>query len=49
MINVVNHWYRLPRDMVYATSLKPFKFRLDGALSDLILLWMSLFAAGELD
>ncbi|KFV22404.1 hypothetical protein N340_05912, partial [Tauraco erythrolophus] len=35
-MRVVKHWNRLPRDMVDASSLKTFKVRLDGALSNLI-------------
>ncbi|KFR12899.1 hypothetical protein N306_05715, partial [Opisthocomus hoazin] len=33
---VVKHWNRLPREAVEAPSLKTFKARLDGALSNLI-------------
>ncbi|KFP18194.1 hypothetical protein Z169_01380, partial [Egretta garzetta] len=33
---VVKHWNRLPREVVEAPSLKAFKARLDGALSNLI-------------
>ncbi|KFR05653.1 hypothetical protein Y956_02773, partial [Nipponia nippon] len=35
-MRVVNHWNRLPREMVDAPSLETFKARLDGALSNLI-------------
>jgi len=44
----VRHWNRLPREVVDALSLESLKVRLDGALSKLIELWMSLFTAGEL-
>jgi len=36
MIRVVKHWHRLLREVVDALSLKTFKVRLDGALSNLI-------------
>jgi len=39
------HWNRLPREVVDAPSLESFKARLDGALSNLILLKMSLLTA----
>ncbi|KFW68897.1 hypothetical protein AS28_07577, partial [Pygoscelis adeliae] len=35
-LRVVKHWHRLPREVVDAPSLEPFKVRLDGALSNLI-------------
>jgi len=49
MIGVVKHWDRLPRAVVAAPSLETFKARLDGALSNLIQLKMSLLIAGGLD
>jgi len=39
----------LPREVVEAPSLETFKTRLDGALSNLISLAVSLIAAGGLD
>ncbi|KFW66679.1 hypothetical protein AS28_14386, partial [Pygoscelis adeliae] len=35
-LRVVNHWHRLPREVVDAPSLETFQVRLDGALSNLI-------------
>ncbi|KFV91937.1 hypothetical protein N327_13911, partial [Fulmarus glacialis] len=35
-VRVVNHWNRLPREVVDAPSLEVFKARLDEALSNLI-------------
>ena len=35
-MRVVNHWHRLPGEMVDAPSLETFKVRLDRALSNLI-------------
>jgi len=35
-IRVVNHWNRLPREVLEAPSLETFKARLDGALSNLV-------------
>jgi len=45
-MRVVKHWHRLPREVVDAPSLEIFKARLDGALSNLIELKMSLLIAG---
>jgi len=36
IMRVVRHWNRLPREAVDAPSLKVFKARLDGALSNLV-------------
>ena len=35
-VRVVGHWNMLPREVVNAPSLEPFKARLDGALSNLV-------------
>jgi len=45
MIRVVKNWNRLPRKVVDAPSLEIFKARLDGALSNLVWLKMSLLTA----
>jgi len=47
-MRVVKHWNRLPREAVEAPSLETFKARLDGALSNLVLLKISLLTAGGL-
>ena len=47
-MRVVKHWHRLPRELVNVPSLKTFQARLDGALSNLIQLKMSLLTAGKL-
>ena len=47
-MRVVEPWPRLPREVVNAPSLEMFKARLDGALSTLIPLKMSLLTAGGL-
>ena len=47
-IRVVKHWHRLSREVAEAPSLETFKARLDGALSNLIELKMSLPTAGGL-
>jgi len=44
----VKHWNRLPREVVDAPSLEAFKVRLDGVLSNLVWLKMSLLTAGGL-
>ncbi|KFV56880.1 hypothetical protein N341_04951, partial [Tyto alba] len=36
MMSMVKHWQRFPREVVDAPSLKTFKIKLDGALSNLI-------------
>ncbi|KFO57480.1 hypothetical protein N302_03524, partial [Corvus brachyrhynchos] len=36
IVRVVRHWNRMPREAVDAPSLKMFKARLDGALSNLV-------------
>ena len=42
------HWHRLPRGVVDAPTLETFKVRLDGDLSNLMQLKMSLSIAGRL-
>jgi len=48
-VRVVKHWNRLPRKIVEAPSLETFEVRLNGALSNLTKLEMSLLIAGVLD
>jgi len=48
MIQVVKHWMRLPREVVEAPSLEPFKVGLDGTLNNLIQLKIFLLTAGWL-
>jgi len=48
-LRVVKHWHRLPREVGDAPSLGRLKARLDGALSKVIQLKMSLLIAGRLD
>jgi len=43
---VVKHWHRFPREVVNAPPLETFQARLDGALSNLTQLKMSLLTAG---
>jgi len=47
-MRLVRRWNRLPREVVEAQSLETFKVRLDGALSHLVWLKMSLLTAGRL-
>jgi len=49
MMRVVRHWHRLPRETVAAPSLKVFQARLDGALSNLVSLKLSLPVAAGLE
>lgn len=37
IVRVVMHWNKLPREVVLALSLKIFKTRVDGTLSNLVL------------
>jgi len=46
MLRLVKPWHRLPTEVVDAPSLGTFKVRLDGALSNLAWLKMSLLTAG---
>jgi len=45
-MRVVRAWHRLPSKVVDAPSLKAFQARLDGALSNLVWVEMSLLTAG---
>jgi len=47
-MRVVKHCHRLPREVVEAPSLETFQARLDGALSNLVWVEMSLLTAGGL-
>jgi len=46
---IVKHWNRLPREVVDSPSKQALKVRIDGALTNLILLLVFLFIAGELN
>ena len=46
---LVRYLHRLPREMVGARSLETLKVRLDGALSNLVKLYVSLFITAELE
>jgi len=48
-VRVVKRWLRLPREVVDAPFLGTFQARLDGALSSLVQLKMSLLTVGGLD
>jgi len=48
-VRVVKLWHRLPREVVDVPSLETFEVRLDGALSNLVWLKMSLLTTGGLD
>jgi len=48
-VRVVRPWPRFPREVVNAHSLGTFQARLNGALSNLTQLKMSLLTAGGLD
>lgn len=48
-MTVVRHWNRLPIEVAYAPSLETFTARLDGALTNLIRLKMSLLLAEGVD
>jgi len=48
-MRVMKRWDKLPREVVNVSSLETFKVRLDGALSNLIQLEMSLLVAGRVD
>jgi len=45
-MRVVKHWHRLVREVVETPFLETFQVRLDGALSNLVWLKMSLLTAG---
>jgi len=47
-MRVMKHWNKLPREVVEAPFLEIFKARLDGALSNLVWLKMSLLTPGRL-
>jgi len=47
-MRMVKHWNPLSREVVDAPPLEAFKARLDGALSNLVQLKMSLLTAGRL-
>jgi len=46
MIRVVKHWNWLSREVVEVPCLETFKARLDGSLSNLVWLKISLLTAG---
>jgi len=48
-VRVAKHWNGLPGTVAGAPSLETFRVRLDGDLSNLVYLKMSLLAAGGLE
>jgi len=48
-MRVAKHWHRLPREAVDAPSLEAFKVWLNGAVSNLMKLKMSLLIVKGLD
>ena len=48
-VRVVRHWNRLPSEVVNALSVEAFKARLDGALSNLVLVSLPIAGGLELD
>ena len=46
-MRVVRRWNRLPRDVVDAPSMEPFKARLDQSLDNLIQLWCACSLQGS--
>ena len=46
---VVGHWNRLPKEVVDAPSLDPFKARLDVALGSLVWWLVTLHVAGGVE
>jgi len=47
-MSVVKHWHRFAGEVVEAPCLEPFKAGLDGVLSNLVWLKMSLLTTGGL-
>ena len=45
----LEHWNRLPRDVMDVLSLETFKIRLDKAPSNLMYLWVSPFIVRQSD
>jgi len=49
MMRVVEHWNKVPRDVVDTPTLETLKIRLEEALSTLMEMQVSLLITGELD
>lgn len=49
MIRAMKHWHRLSREVVDVLSLGTLKIRLNGALSNVTELYVSMFISGKLD